>query len=199
MTVSVKLGQKFAVSLVVGVENLKLMVVSLKLGVLAMLKAEGLWHRQNPPVSMNTIIGFQVFIPPGTREYRKISPKFHWIPSHKNKTNMSVFPLKPSFSHFSISFLLWIPSLSLSDQESRDTLPTSPYLLVLWQFSRMYSGNIDCPSRSKLLTFTYGLYICSKSGRIVSRLWKTLRLWKKASILVWFWRTTILLRKHQNC
>ena len=42
MTVSVKLGQKFAVSRVLGVENLKPMVVSLKLGVLAMLKAEGL-------------------------------------------------------------------------------------------------------------------------------------------------------------
>ena len=142
---------------------------------------------------------FSSFHTPRTREYRKVLPKLHWIPSYKNKINMSVFPLKPSFSHFSISFLLWIPSLSLSDQESRDTLPTSPYLLVLWQFSRMYSGNIDCPSRSKLLTFTYGLYICSKSGRIVSRIWKTLRPWKKASILVWFWRTTILLRKHQNC
>ena len=42
MTVSVKLGRNFAVSRVVGVENLKPMVVSLKLGVLAMLKAEGL-------------------------------------------------------------------------------------------------------------------------------------------------------------
>ena len=69
--------RKIAVSRVLGVENLKPMVVSLKLGVLAMLKAEGLSHRQNPPVSMNTTIGFQVFIPPGTREYRKISPKFH--------------------------------------------------------------------------------------------------------------------------
>ena len=64
MTVSVKLGRIFAVSRVLGVENLKPMVVSLKLGVLAMLKAEGLSHRQNPPVSMNTTIGFQVFIPP---------------------------------------------------------------------------------------------------------------------------------------
>ena len=42
MTVSVKLGRIFAVSRVLGVENLKPMVVSLKLGVLAMLKAEGL-------------------------------------------------------------------------------------------------------------------------------------------------------------
>ena len=42
MTVSVKLGRNFAVSRVLGVENLKPMVVSLKLGVLAMLKAEGL-------------------------------------------------------------------------------------------------------------------------------------------------------------
>ena len=42
MTVSVKLGRKFAVSRVLEVENLKPMVVSLKLGVLAMLKAEGL-------------------------------------------------------------------------------------------------------------------------------------------------------------
>ena len=45
MTVSVKLGQKFAVSCVLGVENLIPMVVS------------------NPPVSMNTTIGFQAFIP----------------------------------------------------------------------------------------------------------------------------------------
>ena len=39
MAVSVKLGQNFAVSRVLGVENLKPMVVSLKLRVLAMLKA----------------------------------------------------------------------------------------------------------------------------------------------------------------
>ena len=66
MTVSVKLGQKFAVSRVLGVENLKPMVVSLKLGVLAMFKAEGLEHLQNLPVLMNTTIGFQVFIPQNT-------------------------------------------------------------------------------------------------------------------------------------
>ena len=66
MTVSVKLGRNFVVSRVLGVENLKPMVVSLKLGVLAMFKAEGLEHRQNPPVLMNTTIGFQVFIPQNT-------------------------------------------------------------------------------------------------------------------------------------
>ena len=76
MTVSVKLGRNFAVSRVLGVENLKPMVVSLKLGVLAMLKAEGLSHRQNPPVSMNTTIGFQVFIPPEHVNYCKLWPKF---------------------------------------------------------------------------------------------------------------------------
>ena len=52
---------------------------------------------------------FSSFHTPSTREYRKFLPKFHWISSYKNKINMSVFPLKPSFSHFSISFLLWIP------------------------------------------------------------------------------------------
>ena len=56
---------------------------------------------------------FSSFHTPRTREYRKFSPKFRWIPSYKNKINMSVFPLKPSFSHFSISFLLWIPSMSI--------------------------------------------------------------------------------------
>ena len=40
MTVSVKLGGKCVVSCVLGVENLEPMVVSLKLAVLAMLKAE---------------------------------------------------------------------------------------------------------------------------------------------------------------
>ena len=76
MTVSVKLGRNFAVSRVLGVENLKPMVVSLKLGVLAMLKAEGLSHRQNPPVSMNTTIGFQVFIPPEHVNIAKFRPSF---------------------------------------------------------------------------------------------------------------------------
>ena len=57
---------------------------------------------------------FSSFHTPRTREYRKVLPKLHWIPSYKNKINMSVFPLKPSFSHFSISFLLWIPSKSIS-------------------------------------------------------------------------------------
>ena len=59
-----------------GVENLKPMVVSLKLGVLAMLKAEGLSHRQNPPVSMNTTIGFQVFIPPEHVNTANFRPSF---------------------------------------------------------------------------------------------------------------------------
>ena len=77
MTVSVKLGRNFAVSRVLGVENLKPMVVSLKLGVLAMLKAEGLSHRQNPPVSMNTTIGFQVFIPPEHVNTAKFRPSFN--------------------------------------------------------------------------------------------------------------------------
>ena len=77
---------------------------------------------------------FSSFHTPRTREYRKISAKFHWIPSYKNKINMSVFPLKPSFSHFSISFLLWIPSSSLPHQESTDTLPTSPYPLKWCSF-----------------------------------------------------------------
>ena len=76
MTVSVKLGQKFAVSRVLGFENLNSMVVSLKLGVLAMFKAEGLEHRQNPPVSMNTTIGFQVFIPPEHVNTAKFRPSF---------------------------------------------------------------------------------------------------------------------------
>ena len=76
MTVSVKLGRIFAVSRVLGVENLKPMVVSLKLGVLAMLKAEGLSHRQNPPVSMNTTIGFQVFIPPEHVNTANFRPSF---------------------------------------------------------------------------------------------------------------------------
>ena len=76
MTVSVKLGRIFAVSRVLGVENLKPMVVSLKLGVLAMLKAEGHSHRQNPPVSMNTTIGFQVFIPPEHVNTANFLPSF---------------------------------------------------------------------------------------------------------------------------
>ena len=75
MTVSVKLGRIFAVSRVLVVENLKPMVVSLKLGVLAILKAEGLSHRQNPLVSMNTTIGFQVFIPPVIGFFFPVSPK----------------------------------------------------------------------------------------------------------------------------
>ena len=40
------------------------MVVSLKLVVLAILKVEDHRLRQNPLVSMNNTIGFQVFIPP---------------------------------------------------------------------------------------------------------------------------------------
>ena len=126
---------------------------------------------------------------------RKFQTKFHRIPSYKNKINMSVFPLKPSFSHFSISFLLWIPSSSLPDQVfsciynlfSKEVMYFSIFPLEVSQIS------------TKLHIFTYGLYICSKSGRIVSRIWKSLRPRKKASILVWFWRTTILLQKHQNC
>ena len=103
---------------------------------------------------------FSSFHTPRTREYRKVLPKLHWIPSYKNKINMSVFPLKPSFSHFSISFLLWIPSSSLSDQESRDTLPTSPYPLVLWQFSTcILEILIAPPARSYLLLLMDSIFV----------------------------------------
>ena len=109
---SVKLGQKFAV-----------------------FTCSGGWKLETNGGFIE-IGGFGVT--PRTREYRKFSPKFRWILSYKNKINMSVFPLKPSFSHFSISFLLWIPSSSLPHQESTDTLPTSPYPLVLWQLVHVF-------------------------------------------------------------
>ena len=38
------------------------------------------------------------------------------------KKNMSVFPMKPLFSHFFISFLLLIPPSPLPDQETRKSL-----------------------------------------------------------------------------
>jgi len=52
---------------------------------------------------------------------------------------------------------------------------------------------------TNLHIFNKVLDICSKSGRILSRIWNAIRPQKKASILVWFWRTTKMLQKHQNC
>ena len=143
---SEKLGQKFAVfTCSGGMKTWEPMVVAFNIA--------------KTPSFNETTIGFK-FSTPRTREYRKFLPKFHWIPSYKNKINMSVFPLKPSFSHFSISFLLWIPSSSLSDQESRDTLPTSPYPLVLWQFSTcILEILIAPPARSYLLLLMDSIFV----------------------------------------
>ena len=72
MTVSVILGRKFAVSRVLGFENLKPMVVSLKLGILAMFEGRRPSTSPKSPSFKEYHPWFSSFHTLRTREYRKI-------------------------------------------------------------------------------------------------------------------------------
>ena len=93
---------------------------------------------------------------------------------------MSVFPLKPSFSHFSISYLLWIPSKSVSPVNR--TVARQP---------------VDLSREVRFTYFYQNTWYLFEKRDYSRRIWKSIWPTKKACILSWFSRTTILLQNHQ--